>query len=196
MTSGDHKYQPPPSLAGFLRSDAFVSLVTGPVGSGKSSASMVKIAYHAKQMKPGKDGIRRSRAVVVRNTRQMLTDATIPTFFTWFPRDVAGTYYASDTRFELRMGDVHCDILFRGLDEAADVRRLLSLEVSFGVLDEFREINPQVFEALQARVGRFPSKVNGGCIKDDGAPNWHVWGASNAPDADTFWEQYMSDPPK
>ena len=38
--------------------------------------------------------------------------------------------------------------------------------------------------------------ANGGCVKDDGEPNNHVWGATNAPDADTFWEDYMSNPPK
>ena len=190
-------YTPPPSLAGFLTSNAFVSLVTGPVGSGKSSAAMLKIAYHAARMKPGADGIRRSRAVVVRNTRQMLTDATIPTFMTWFPDGIAGTYVKSDTRFLLRFDNVECDVLFRGLDDSNDVRRLLSLEVSFGVLDEFREINQEIFHALQSRVGRYPAKKMGGAVCDDKAqsPNYHIWGASNAPDRDTFWADYMESPP-
>jgi hypothetical protein len=188
-------YTPPKSLAGFLTCDSFVSLVSGPVGSGKSSAAMIKIAYHAKQMRKGKDGIRRSRAVVVRNTNQMLTDATIPTFMTWFPEGVAGDYARTDKRFFLKFDDVICEVLFRGLDDANDVRRLLSLECSFGILDEYREIHPDIFNALQGRVGRYPSVANGGCVTDDGKPNHHIWGATNAPDADTFWETYMSDPP-
>lgn len=188
-------YTPPASLAGFLSSEAFVSLVSGPVGSGKSSAAMIKIAYHAKQMRAGADGIRRSRAVIVRNTNQMLTDATIPTFMTWFPEGVAGTYARTDKRFFLRFDDVECEVLFRGLDDANDVRRLLSLECSFGILDEYREIHPDIFNALQGRVGRYPSVAKGGCVKDDGTPNHHIWGATNAPDADTFWEEYMTEPP-
>jgi hypothetical protein len=188
-------YTPPPSLRDFLASDKFVSLVTGPVGSGKSSAAMVKILYHAGLMKPGADGKRRSRAVVVRNTRQMLTDATIPTFLSWFPEGEAGAFLRTDTRFELRIGDIECDVLFRGLDDQSDVRRLLSLEVSFGVLDEFRELHRDIYEALQARVGRYPSRANGGCVKEDGSPNAHIWGASNAPDLGTYWEEYLSSPP-
>lgn len=188
-------YRPPPSLAPFLTCDAFISLISGPVGSGKSSAAMIKIAYHAKRMRPGADGIRRSRAVVVRNTNQMLTDATIPTFMTWFPEGTAGSYARTDKRFYLRFDDVECEVLFRGLDDANDVRRLLSLEASFGILDEYREIHPDIFNALQGRVGRYPSVANGGCVKDDGTPNHHLWGATNAPDADTFWEDYMSNPP-
>lgn len=188
-------YNPPPSLVPFLTCESFISLISGPVGSGKSSAAMMKIAYHAKKMRPGKDGIRKSRAVVVRNTNQMLTDATVPTFMTWFPEGVAGAYARTDKRFMLKFDDVECDVLFRGLDDANDVRRLLSLECSFGVLDEYREIHPDIFNALQGRVGRYPSVAKGGCVMDDGSPNAHIWGATNAPDSDTFWEQYMSEPP-
>jgi len=188
-------YTPPASLAGFLTSESFVSLVSGPVGSGKSSAAMMKIAYHAKNMRKGRDGVRRSRAVVVRNTNQMLTDATIPTFMTWFPEGIAGSYARTDKRFFLRFDDVECEVLFRGLDDANDVRRLLSLECSFGILDEYREIHPDIFNALQGRVGRYPSVANGGCVTDTGDPNHHIWGATNAPDADTFWEEYMTSPP-
>ena len=189
-------YEAPPSLQGFLTSDKFVSLVTGPVGSGKSSAAMLKIAYHAKRMRKQRDGVRRSRAVIVRNTAEMLRDATLPTFNTWFPDGIAGVYMKTEKRFLLKFDDVECEILFRGLDESADVRRLLSLEVSFGVLDEFREINPDIFNALQARVGRYPAVKDGGCVTDDGQANKHVWGASIAPDADTFWEEYLTSPPE
>jgi hypothetical protein len=83
-------YTPSKTLEPFLTCDAFVSLISGPVGSGKSSAAMLKIAYHAAKMRRGTDGKRRSRAVIVRNTNQMLTDATIPTFMTWFPEGASG----------------------------------------------------------------------------------------------------------
>lgn len=188
-------YTPSKTLEPFLTCDAFVSLISGPVGSGKSSAAMLKIAYHAAKMRKGADGKRRSRAVIVRNTNQMLTDATIPTFMTWFPEGPAGTFARTDKRFFLRFDDVECEVLFRGLDDANDVRRLLSLECSFGILDEYREIHPDIFNALQGRVGRYPSVANGGCVDDNGEPNHHIWGATNAPDADTFWEEYMTNPP-
>ena len=189
-------YNPSATLVPFLTCEAFISLISGPVGSGKSSAAMMKIAFHASKMRPGKDGIRRSRAVVVRNTNQMLTDATIPTFMTWFPEGVAGSYARTSKNFILKYDDVECEVLFRGLDDANDVRRLLSLECSFGILDEYREIHPDIFNALQGRVGRFPSVARGGCVDDEGKPNAHIWGATNAPDTDTFWEKYMTEPPK
>ena len=161
-------YTPSKTLEPFLTCDAFVSLISGPVGSGKSSAAMLKIAYHAAKMRRGEDGKRRSRAVIVRNTNQMLSDATIPTFMTWFPEGPAGSFARTDKRFYLRFDDVECEVLFRGLDDANDVRRLLSLECSFGILDEYREIHPDIFNALQGRVGRYPSVANGGCVDDSG----------------------------
>ncbi len=45
-------YTPPPSLIPFFTSEKFVSLIVGPVGSGKTSAAILKIAYHAKKMAP------------------------------------------------------------------------------------------------------------------------------------------------
>jgi hypothetical protein len=195
MSDNDMVYNPSPTLVPFLTCDNFISLVSGPVGSGKSSAAMMKVAYHAGRMRAGSDGVRRSRAVIVRNTNQMLTDATIPTFTTWFPEGAAGRYARTDKRFFLKFDNVECEVLFRGLDDANDVRRLLSLECSFGVLDEYREIHPDIFNALQGRVGRYPSVAKGGCVLDNGEPNAHIWGATNAPDTDTFWEKYMTEPP-
>lgn len=189
-------YTPPESIKPFLTSEKFASFIVGPVGSGKTSAAVLKLAYHAKQMRKQRDGIRRSRAVWIRNTREQLRDTSIPSFLTWFPDGAAGTYLKSEMKFWLRFDDVECEVLFRGLDEADDVRRLLSLELSFAILDETREINPDVYDALTARLGRYPSAVNGGCRKDDGTRNDHLWGATNPPDIGTYWEELFSNPPE
>jgi len=67
-------YTPPKSVEPYLTSESFVSLIVGPVGSTKTTASIIKIAYHASRMAPCKDGIRRSRAIWVRNTKEQLRD--------------------------------------------------------------------------------------------------------------------------
>jgi hypothetical protein len=205
------EFNMPPSVEEFMSSEKFISLIVGPVGSTKTSAGIMKIAYHAKQMAACTDGIRRSRAVWVRNTRQMLQDTSIPDFLKWFPDGQAGSLAKSDMKFTLKFDDVECEVLFRGLDDANDIRRLLSLQASFAILDEFREINQQIFEAMQGRLGRYPDKMLvpprpewgndekgypiGGCVKDDGTPNKLLWGMTNPPDMDTFWETLLTDPP-
>jgi hypothetical protein len=205
------QFVPPESVQGFFTCENFGALIVGPVGSTKTSAGIMKIAYHAKQMAACRDGIRRSRCVWIRNTRQMLTDTSIPDFLKWFPDGAAGTFAKSDLKFIMKFDDVECEVLFRGLDDANDVRRLLSLQLSFAVMDEFREIHPDIYEAVQGRLGRYPDKMLvpprpewgsddkgipiGGCVKDDGTPNKHIWGMTNPPDMDTFWEDLLTDPP-
>jgi len=204
-------YDPPLSVQGFLTSTKFISLICGPIGSTKTTAAIMKIAFHAQKMAACRDGIRRSRCIFCRNTREQLRDTSIPDVLKWFPDGVAGMYLKTEYKFLLKFNDVECEILFRGLDDADDVRRLLSLQASFAVLDEFREIHPAIFEGVQGRLGRYPDgmmvphrpewgvdeKGNPiqGCVTDDGKPNKHLWGASNPPDMDTFWEEFMTNPP-
>lgn len=185
------------SLDPFFFSESFISLVMGPVGSTKTTAGIMKILYHASQMAPCADGIRRSRAFWVRNTREQLRDTSIPDFLKWYPDGKFGAYLKSEQKYVLKVGDIECEVLFRGLDDSNDVRRLLSVQASFFIFDEFREINPDIYNAAQGRLGRYPDKsMNGvGCCKEDGTSNSHLWGMSNPPDSDTFWEDLISNPP-
>lgn len=205
-------YTPPRSLVPFFTSEKFISLVVGPVGSTKTTAGIIKIAYHAKRMAPCADGIRRSRCVWIRNTREQLRDTSIPDFLSWFPDGIAGGYSKTNYEFMLKFDDVECKVMFRGLDDQDDVKRLLSLQISFAVMDEFREINEEIFKTVQGRLGRFPDKKMvpprpewgkdekgypiGGCVTEDGKPNAHIWGMTNPPDMDTFWEGFLTNPPE
>ena len=186
------------SLDEFFYSKKFISLAVGPVGSTKTTAGIMKILHHAALMAPCKDGIRRSRAIWVRNTREQLRDTSIPDFLKWIPDGVMGSFLKTEYKFLLKVGDIECEVLFRGLDDANDVRRLLSLQASFFVFDEFREIHPDIYNAAQGRIGRYPDKMmNGvGCQTDDGEPNMHLWGMTNPPDMDTYWEDLLTEPPE
>lgn len=186
------------SLDEFFYSEKFVSLAVGPVGSTKTTAGIMKILHHAAKMAPSKDGKRRSRCIWVRNTREQLRDTSIPDFLKWIPDGVMGVFLKTEYKFVINVGDIECEVLFRGLDDANDVRRLLSLQASFIVFDEFREIHPDIYNAAQGRVGRYPDKMmNGvGCVDDEGQSNAHIWGMTNPPDMDTFWETLLTEPPK
>jgi hypothetical protein len=204
-------YTPPPSLLPFINSDKFASFVVGPYGSTKTTAGIMKIAMDAKRIAPSRDGVRRSRYVWVRNTVQMLRDTSIPDFLKWFPDGVAGTYFKTEGRYVMRFDDVECEVLFRGLDDSNDVRRLLALQLTGGIMDEFREIHPSIYESLAGRLGRFPDKLMvpprpewgvdekgnpiGGCVNDAGRPHKRLWGMSNPPDYGTFWEELLNNPP-
>jgi len=209
-------YTPVGSLEPYLLSRKFVDLQVGPLGSGKTLASLMKVPLLASLVTPSVHGVRQARCAIVRNTAAMLADATIPDWLRQFPDGTAGTWWRTEKRFELNyMGQdgipVEVAVLFRGLDDAADVRRLLSLQLSFAFMDEFREIDRSVFEALQGRVGRYPDamlvphrpewgvNVRGepisGCVDELGRELGQVFGSTNPPDEGSYWEGILSEPP-
>lgn len=171
-------FKPPPTLARFMKSDAFVRAVVGPLGSGKSSACVMELARRAGQQQPGPDGCRRTRFAIIRNTGPQLQDTTRKTFEQWIP-DRAGEWNESEFTFLLRGtrqddgSAVESEILFRALDRPRDVRKVLSLELTGAYVNEAREIAKEVIDGLQGRVGRYPSQADGG-------PNWFgVWMDTN-----------------
>lgn len=166
------RYEPAPTLACFLSSNAFVRMVVGPVGSGKSSACVMELALRAARQEPGPDGIRRSRFAVIRNTYGQLRDTTRKTFEQWLPSHI-GSWNEQAFTFTIRRGNVESEVLFRALDRPEDVKKLLSLELTGAYINEAREVPREVFELLQTRVGRYPSKAQGG-------PTWFgIWGDTN-----------------
>lgn len=187
MTAID--YIPPKTISEFItdyRSGGlFYDWIIGPVGSGKTTGIFFKLIYMAKLQEPGPDGIRRTRAVVVRNTLPQLKDTTITSWNYWFKDPIAGQWVSSQNKFILKFDDVECEVLFRPLDTADDVSRVLSLEISFCLVDEFTEIPRQIIDALSARLGRYPPKKDGGCT------NWGMWGSSNPSVESNWWYEYL-----
>lgn len=186
---GTLNYTPSPTVSRFIQSEKFYNWIVGPLGSGKSVGALFKILYHAKRQVPSpQDGIRRTRWVVVRNTKPKLKDTTMKSFFSWFTPGVAGKWMTTDDRFEFRFDDVHAEVIFRPLDTPDDVGRVLSLEVTGVVIDEFIDIPAEIIEALGGRCGRFPAK------KDGGASWWGMWGASNPGNEDSWWYDWLYEP--
>lgn len=152
----------------------------GPVGSGKSVLCCFELVRRASQQKPNLQGLRKSRAIVVRETARQLQDTTIKTFLDWFPSGVCGEYRRTTKTFFFKVADVECEIMFRALDDADDVANLNSLEATFAWVNESRDIDPAILDALSKRVGRFPSKKDGG-------PTWHgIFMDTNPPTMDTY----------
>ena len=193
MAANQITYTPPPTVKQFIRDfrpgELFYDWIVGPVGSGKTTGQFFKLVFMAKLQAPGPDGIRRSRAVIVRNTGTQLRDTTLASWFAWFKDGQAGEWKATDKNFILRFGDVECEVLFRPLDTADDIARVLSLEVTFAIIDEFVQIPRAIIDALSARCGRYPS------AKDGGATNWGMWGSSNPDTEDNWWYDYLTNNP-
>lgn len=175
----------------FCRSNAFVQLIMGPWGSGKTAACVVgKIWKYAVSQAPDHEGKRRTRWFIVRNTYTDLKNTTLNTWKDWFPEHIYGEITMSRPfRHHIQMGDVDCEVLFLALDDEEDRKKLLSLECTGIYFNEFREIERGIIDDATGRVGRYPSKkYKPENVPDDQWPTWHgVIGDTNAPSEDHWF---------
>jgi len=184
VKSNDTVYIASKTMREFHASDKFVRSLLGPIGSGKSVACVIEMMIKSRQQAPNPEGIRKSRWVVVRNTYRELVDTTIQTFFDWIPEST-GIYLKKDMKFTYREGlddgtVMQTEFLFRALDRPDDIKKLLSLEVTGGWLNECRESPKAIMDMLIGRLGRYPNKRDGGAtwfglIMDTNPPDSDHW---------------------
>lgn len=182
------EYTPSKTLLKFHKDtsmeDAFVRGIKGPIGSGKSVGMCLEIMMRAMAQSPYK-GVRRSRWAVIRNTYRELVDTTIKTWMDWFPENMGvwsqGNMTHTITQIMPDGTVLYLEVLFRALDKPNDVKKLLSLELTGGWINEAKEIPKSVLDMLQGRVGRYPPPFKGGA-------SWFgVIMDTNPPDTDHWW---------
>jgi len=170
-----------PVCRAFLRSNSFVRGIRGPIGSGKSTACVLEILRRAKEQPKGKDGIRRSRWAVIRNTFPELKTTTIKSWHMWVSRDLGRWVDQGPPTHHIKEGDIDLEVLFVALDDPRDVRKLLSLDLTGAWINEAREVPKAVLDQLTGRVGRYPSALQGG-------GGWSgIIMDTNCPDDDHWW---------
>lgn len=168
-----------------LNRTAQLLCVQGPEGSGKSTASAMKLWISSVEQAPQKDGIRRTRHLVVRNTFNDLKLTTVQTWKALFPPEQYGQFL--DTApfcHKMRAGDVECDVWFVALDDEAALKKVLSLEFTSIWVNEARELPRRVIGGLWRRRGRYPA------VRDGGATYPIMILDTNAP-ADAHWIPIM-----
>ncbi len=170
-----------PTVARFMEDDSFVRGIMGPIGSGKSAGCAQEIIRRATLQKPGRDGIRRTRWVIARNTYRELMDTTVKTWLDWWNQDIYGRFNHQDMTHTLRMKGVEAEVMFRAVDRPGDVKKLLSMEVTGAWFNEAREFPKALVDAATGRVGRYPAK------KDGGATWFGLLMDTNPPDTDHWW---------
>ncbi len=169
-------FKAPPVVSAFQDSDAFVRVIHGPVGSGKSSGSIFEILRRAVEQKPNTHNIRDTRWVVVRNTYRELEDTTRKTFEQWLGG--IGKWREKDFAFDVdrKLPDgtrLKMEVFFRALDRPEDIKKLLSLEITGAYINELRELPKAILDGMTMRVGRYPAAKDGG-------PTWYgVWADTN-----------------
>lgn len=192
-------YEPAgPTLTKFHESNEFVRGLMGPFGSAKSSTCVMEILIRAQQQEPGPDGVRRTRWAIVRNTYPELKTTTIKTWAQWCPTTFGKLNQDSPIVHHIKTRDFDMEVLFLALDKPDDVKKLLSLELTGAWINEAREIDKPMLDAITGRVGRYPAVMDGGCtwsgvIMDTNPPDdqhwWFKFSEVETPEGWHFWKQ-------
>lgn len=162
--------------------------------SGKSVTCIHELVRLACGQAPNAKGVRKTRAIIVRNTADQLALTTRKTVFDWLPPGEAGIWKAVEKTFILmaKLPDgtqVESEWIFIPLDTPDDVRKALSLETTFLWGNESRELNSEVVDGLLSRLNRYPSAKDGGPTRSCALFD------TNMPDEDTWWHDKMESPP-
>jgi len=150
------KYNFDETLYDYITSKYYEKGIVGSIGSGKTTASILSLLYHACHMPKCKDGKRKSRFAVIRNTYPELRSTTIKSFEQIFKRTAV---QSSPIRMNIVEDDLDIEFIFLSVDSPKDMQKLLSLEITGAYLNEARELPGSIFRNALSRVGRFPSQL-------------------------------------
>jgi hypothetical protein len=178
-------YSPPGPVAGeFLEDRSEVSLIEGPVGSGKTVATLMK-GFMVSVGQAAYRGVRYSRGMFIRNTYPELKSTVIKSFQDWFPESIAPISWDAPitARLNFLLGDgtrLDAEILFLSFDRPDDVGKMKGFEPTWVGLSEANELPKAALDMATQRVGRYPPARYGG-------PTWYgVFGDTNMPDDDHY----------
>lgn len=193
-------FHPAPSarvLRSFLESrDAIVEAVMGPFGSGKTVCALAKLLYLALEQKPSpRDGVRRTRFAIIRDTYPNLRTTTMPSWHFLVPQSVGDfsserpmTHTLAFTHPQLGRIETEFQFIALGEHRVEDVMR--GWEGSGAYINEADRVPPAVREYVQGRILRFPAAVDGG------PTNPVVLMDFNAPDVDSYLYKLLVEEPE
>lgn len=167
-----------------MKSEAFVRIIAGPVGSGKTTACIFEMLRRAIEQTPAPDGIRYTRFAILRQTLKQLKDTVLKDIIQWL--DGLVTYKVSDNTIYVHFGDVKSEWLLLPMEDMEDQRRLLSSQLTGAWFSECIEIDPSLVAAVSGRCGRYPGANLGGA-------SWFgIIGDTNMPSEGSPWHTLMA----
>ena len=170
-----------------MESDAFGRLITGPVGSGKTTACLVEMARRMGQQAPGFDGRRYTRFAVIRQTLKDAKMTVVKDARGWFGS--LADWRVSESTLFIDYGDIVSEWIFIPLEEPSDIKRLLSTQLTGAFINEAVEIDVSLLSDISGRCGRYPSNEFGVCT-------WKgIFADTNMPIQRTPWAEFILNPP-
>lgn len=171
-------------LDDFYNSQSRVSIITGPLGSGKTFTSCEKLFYWMCSQTPDAQHVRKTRFYAVRNTYPDLLGTTVKDWMDLFGdlgKYKGGGIEPPSHKPLFRLPDktlVSAELIFLALDRPQAIKKLRGAQATGFWLNEVKELPKSVVDMCDLRHGRYPSKMDGG-------PSWHgMIGDTNQVDQD------------
>lgn len=163
-----------PTLQKMIRNFEDRHIMTmGPRGSSKSTLTCAKILWVNYHNPPCKDGVKRSRWVIGRQTYGNLRTSTIKTFEHWFGHEELGWQIKQAPPIQANLSYFdgsnvnEIEIFFISFDKEKDAEKVLSLDLTGAYFNEAAAIPSGAIYTLEGALGRYPSKID----RQDG----HFW---------------------
>jgi len=181
------EYTAPKTIAAFMQSDAFIRVIIGPVGSGKTTGCIFELLRRSCEQQASPDGIRHTRWAICRQTLSQLKQTVLKDIARWFQGIARWKVSESTVYFEF--GDVKTEWIMLPLETPEDQRRLLSMNLTGIWVSEGIEISYELIGPISARCGRYPSAADGGAT-------WFgiICDTNNGTEG-TPWGNAITDPP-
>lgn len=195
-------YDPYPTVLAFHESDAKRRFIRGPFGSGKTSGCIWECVMMCADQEPDAKGVRRTKGLIIRNTRPQLISTTIESWNDWLGDFCRFVYSSPITcHFKMPWSDgtiLESKIYFMSADNQKDLRKLKSLEISWCWANEASELQKDIVDGAWDRTGRYPPKRNGGCTRRaqiadtnsmDNLHWWYQYAEVEGPEGMEFFDQ-------
>ncbi len=181
---------PGPVAESFFNDRSFISMIQGPYGSAKTTTCFFKLIARAMRMPVCRDGVRRYRALVLRDTYRRMERTAIRSWLKWFPKDLGHWEGGQDrpSRHSLVLEDLEgvrleFDIEFAAVGDL-DVEDFMGgYEVTDIYLNEMNLQTQDVLTYGAGRTGRYPAMKD---LPAGAKFDYGVIGDLNAPDPDSW----------
>lgn len=197
---------PGPVAQALYEDDSDVTVICGPVGSGKTTTVLHSRLRRARAMpRSTQDGVRRYKLVATRQTYRELWSTTIPSYLEVFPKKLGewsggrGDPVRHLIRFEDEFGPIEMQTEFLAFgDDPTNAMR--GIQTTDFWLNETDTLPEEVLGLAITRIDRFPPREHfgpGPLLKAGYPPALQSWGQivgdMNAPDEDnwthkSFWD--------
>lgn len=194
-------HSPGPVARAFYRDRSRVAAIMGPIGSAKTTTSLMKMIPVAMEVPRSRvDGVRYCRVAVIRDTYRRMRRTVLESWKKRVPLSVgkfteggdnAPSAHAVDLVHPIDGGPIKLEVLFAAVGKQDVEEFCRGFEITAAYVNEVDTLSPDLLKFMFSRTGRWPDASH----VDPAQLRRMVWADLNAPDTDSwFYDDFVENP--